>query len=308
MAYVSVRQELSADNPYFSFAQYTKLRFGTAAGKCSIDTGFGCVHQRTRGGCSYCNIASFTPAYVAPTLSVDEQWTRGTAPGHYPRYYAYFQLGTNTGPDAPISRFIEPLLQKNNIAGIMIGTRPDCLDDATLHYLSVRGRDIELWLEMGMQSANNRILDGVNRGHTFEDFARMAHRIDHAGNILLSAHVVFGLPGETETEMLSGVEALSHLPVSGVKFHHLAVTEGTKLAEQYRISPFPLFDETSYASIVARALALLPPPVVVARLMGDSHEKYLIAPRWKKEKQGVLAMIRAACAEQGLWQGKQYRV
>lgn len=293
--------------PYFSFADYTRRRFGTTAGKISIDIGAGCAHQKKNGGCSYCSLAAFTPSYAAGALPIEDQWQQGKRFSRHEKNYAYLQLGTNTGPGIDIGEKLAPILSDISLCGIMIGTRPDALDDASLSALASLGDHLDVWIEMGMQSADDTVLQRVNRGHTFSDFSDAVDRIRHFGTIKVSAHVIFGLPGESRDSMLSGIRMLGALAIDGVKFHQLAVVRDTPLADEYAVHPFPLLSEDAYAAIAAEALTLLPPTVVIERLVGDSHDDALIAPRWKASKHEVLVMIRSHLAAMGKEQGSCWR-
>ena len=287
---------------YFSFADYTRDPIGSAAGKISIDIGFGCAHQKRTGGCSFCSLAAFAPSYTSPALSVEEQWQRGKKFSRHARNYAYLQLGTNTGPGIDVARILAPIAEDTSLSGIMIGTRPDALDATTISALSELASRYDVWMEMGMQSMDNAVLAHIDRGHTFEQFMEAALCVQR-GKIRVSAHVIFGLPGEAREGMLAGIRELAKIPVDGMKFHQLSIVRGTKIADLYAREPFPLLDERTYADIVAHALTMLPASVVIERLVGDSHSEYLIAPRWKAGKHEVIAMIRERLEEMNAVQG-----
>lgn len=305
---VPVTPTLTKEHPYFSFATYTKARFKERVGKISIDPGFGCFHKERAGGCTFCRLDAFRPPATRASSNVDEQWDEGVANARaYKKFYAYFQMGTNTPPsDKTLPALFARFLQKPRCVGLMIGTRVDALTDAILHDLAVRGKEREVWLELGLQSTKNDVLARVNRGHTYEEFVDTLLRVEAVGNIYTAAHIIFGLPGESREEMLAGIERVSHLPLSAVKFHHLQIVKGAPIANEYEHAPFPLFTEDTYARFIADAIPLLHPRMVVERVVGDSHAAYLIAPKWTKSKNAVLADVRRHLAAREMVQGTLY--
>ncbi|MBI5234938.1 MAG: TIGR01212 family radical SAM protein [Deltaproteobacteria bacterium] len=296
--------------PYNALSDYMKARFGCKVFKVSLDAGLTCPNRdgsKGNGGCIYCSNASLKPKGAA-LKGIADQLAAGI---DYIRirhkavkFIAYFQMNTGTYAPTEYLRgiFNEALISKD-VAGISISTRPDCLSDATLDMLaSLKGAG-PLWLELGLQSANDRVLEALNRRHTVKEFEDAVHRARIRG-IDVCAHVIIGLPGEDATDWLNTAQFLGGVKVWGVKFHQLQVLKGTALNEMYERGEVRLLELDEYASAIVDCIEALPPATVVHRLCGDAPLEHLVAPRWGVNKFIVMDRIRRFFVERGAYQGR----
>jgi hypothetical protein len=162
-----------------------------------------------------------------------------------------------------------------------------------------------VWIEYGLQSIHNRTLEKINRGHTFEDFVR-AVRMTQGRNVLICAHVILGLPGESMEDVLDTARALADLGIDGIKIHSLYIPKETPLARLYQDGGFTLLDQETYVRWVVGFLERLPPTVIIQRLTGDPDPSALLAPDWTLNKQQTLSLIRETLESKGTWQGRLY--
>jgi radical SAM protein (TIGR01212 family) len=202
-----------------------------------------------------------------------------------------------------LERLYLEALAVEDVVGLAIGTRPDCVPDAVLDLLAQLNRRTYLWVEYGLQSIHDRTLDLINRGHTVSNFLAAVART-RARSLEICVHIILGLPGEDKKEMLATARALAQLDIQGIKIHLLYVIRGTPLADLYNSGGYRCLSRDEYVDIVCEFLALLPPQVVIHRLTGDPHPHELLSPQWALEKQANLQAIRDALQERDLWQGK----
>ncbi len=287
-------------------------KFGERVQKVTLDAGFTCPNRdgtRGKGGCIYCNALGSGTGAFRKGLSVRAQMLEGMErlERRYKarKFIAYFQAFSNTyAPLEVLRKRYEEALVDERVVGLAVGTRPDCVDEDVARLLSsYRKRGLMVWLEMGLQSAHNRTLARINRGHTYEDFIQ-ALEIAKKHDLLVCTHVIFGLPGEGPLEMLETIERLAALPIDGLKFHELYVVRGSKMEKLYREGAYHPLTQTEYVDLVCEALALLPWRVVIQRLTGDPRPDELVAPTWAREKQNTLRAIEDTLINRDLWQGK----
>jgi len=286
-------------SPYLSFNHFLKSRFGKRVQKISLDAGLGCPNRdgtKGRGGCIYCDPMGSGTGAAAKGLDIREQMEKGVEWARR-RYRAelflpYFQSFSNTYAPLPVlERIYSDALNFPHVAGIAIGTRPDCVNHNILGLVDRLSRGRMVWMEYGLQSADNRTLERINRGHTVNDFVQCVRMTRKAG-FMVCAHVIFGLPGQSFQEMRSTVELLADLGVEGVKFHNLYIARGTRLWEMYADKPFVLIEQTEYARIVAESIRLLPAGTVIQRLTGDPPRHLGQAlPAWSHDRQGTMRLI-----------------
>jgi len=297
---------------YHALSDFLRKRFGERVQKVTIDAGFTCPNRdgiRGKGGCIYCNAYGSGTGAFKKGVSIREQMIEGMTrlQKRYRarKFIAYFQAFSNTyAPLEVLRKRYEEALVDERVVGLAVGTRPDCIDEEVVRLLaSYQERGLMVWLEMGLQSAHNKTLALINRGHTYEDFLR-ALEIAKKYNLLVCTHVIFGLPGETPLKMLETVEKLAALPIDGIKFHELYIVRGTKMEKLYREGRYRPLDQTEYVDLVCEALALLPWRVVIQRLTGDPRPEELIAPAWAREKGSTLKAIEDTLINRDLWQGK----
>lgn len=297
---------------YFNLSLYYRHTFGGETWKISVDGGFHCPNADgtiSRFGCTFCNIASFSPSrrYDQPA-SVAEQIRRAIdnfkKRRSIDRFIAYFQPGTNTYAPLPVLKaMFSEAVTVPGVVGLAIGTRPDCLPPEVLDFLAELSQKIWLSVEIGLQSAHDATLRRINRGHTFEDF-RQAVWACAARNLRVCAHIMFGLPGETPEMMLGTIAALADLPIHAVKIHNLYVARDTALAKIYAAGMYRPLEQHEYAELVVTALERLSPAIVMERLTAETSDEYLIAPDWCRDKSGTLRRIQQLLDERDTYQGK----
>lgn len=273
--------------PYNDFATWMKSKFPFRVQKISIDAGFSCPNRNGKigtGGCIYCDNATFNPAYCNPSKSIAQQISEGKAffGRKYSgmKYLAYFQAYTNTfAPLDKLKQLYEEALVQDDVVGIVIGTRPDCVDEPLLDYLARLAESHFVMVEYGVETTNDATLQLINRNHTFA-CASQAIRQTHERGILTGAHVIFGLPGEDAEYNIRQASIYSSLPIDVLKVHQLQVIRGTRLAEMYAHEPFHLYGVDEYIELITEFLRRLRPDIVLDRFVSQSPANLLIAPRW----------------------------
>ncbi|MBR4561816.1 MAG: TIGR01212 family radical SAM protein [Bacteroidales bacterium] len=327
------------DNRRFnSYSNYFTKQFGGRVQKISIDAGFSCPNRDGKistGGCTFCSNDAFNPSYCRPEKSIKQQIEEGIEfhQRRYRRankYLAYFQPFSNTyKPLEELKRIysqafeaidsISPhpntrndmtskAMEMPQIIGIVIGTRPDLVDEALLQYLNEIQQTHYVMLEYGVESVYDETLRRVNRGHDFAT-AEKAIRMTADYGIPCGAHFIFGLPGESKTMMLDAADIISRLPLTTVKFHQLQIFKGTKMAEEYLDHPehFHLFDLEEYIDFVIDFAERLNPDIVIERFAGEVPPRYLVSEPWMKLRYDeVLAKIEKRMEERNTWQGKKF--
>ncbi len=286
--------------PWLTLNRFLRERFGQRVQKIPVDAGLSCPNRDPvtgRGGCIYCNqLGSGTGAWqrgqdISQQVLQGMEWAKRRYRAG--KFLIYFQSFSNTF--APLERLEEiysSALCSDDIVGVCIGTRPDCIDRQRLRLIWEFFREKMVWMEYGLQSASNLTLSRINRGHTVEDFI---HAVDITREFpfYICAHVIFGLPGEDQETMLDTVRLVSELHLDGIKFHQLYLVKDTPMAELYRSRKYEPMSQYEYASIVARSLKILPQDLVVQRLVGDPGPGELIAPAWSRDKQGTIHLIKS---------------
>lgn len=255
--------------------------------KISIDAGFTCPNRDGRistGGCTYCDNRTFNPSYCDRNKSIREQLKEGkdffNRKYSDMKYLAYFQAFTNTyGSVDLLKKMYEEALQEEDIVGLVIGTRPDCISTPLLDYLEQLSRQTFLIVEYGIESANNDTLRRINRGHTFECSKKAVEMTAERG-ILTGGHIILGLPDEDREESLRQAPIISSLPLNVLKIHQMQIIKGTRLAEEYLQNPFPLYTVEEYVRLIADYISLLRKDLVLERFVSQSPPELLIAPRW----------------------------
>ena len=268
--------------------------------KISIDAGFTCPNRDGRistGGCTYCDNRTFNPSYCDRNKSIREQLKEGK--GFFNRkysdmkYLAYFQAFTNTyGSVDLLKKMYEEALQEEDIVGLVIGTRPDCISAPLLDYLEELSRQTFLIVEYGIESANNETLRRINRGHTFECSKKAVEMTAERG-ILTGGHIILGLPGEDREESLRQAPIISCLPLNILKIHQMQIIKGTRLAEEYLQNPFPLYTVEEYVRLIADYISLLRKDLVLERFVSQSPPELLIAPRWGLKNYQFVHLLEA---------------
>ena len=327
------------DNRRFnSYSNYFTKQFGGRVQKISIDAGFSCPNRDGKistGGCTFCSNAAFNPSYCKPEKSIKQQIEEGIE-FHQKRYrranqyLAYFQPFSNTykpleelksiysqaleaidslpSQCPPRNDMASKALETPRIIGIVIGTRPDLIDEALLQYLNEIQKTHYVMLEYGVESVYDETLKRVNRGHDFATAEKAIHMTADHG-IPCGAHFIFGLPGETKAMMLDAVDVISRLPLTTVKFHQLQIFKGTKMAEEYLEHPkhFHLFDLEEYIDFVIDFAERLNPDIVIERFAGEVPPRFLVSEPWMNLRYDeVLSRIEKRMEERNIWQGKEF--
>lgn len=300
---------------YRDFPAFFKTLFAGRVQKLSIDGGFTCPNRdgsKGTGGCTYCNNRSFNPDYCRATADICEQIEEGRRffGNKYEgqKYLAYFQAYSNTyAPLDELKRKYEEALGCPDIVGIVIGTRPDAVEDNILDYLEQLARKWYVCVEYGVESANDRVLRGINRGHSFAE-AESAIRRTAGRGIRIGAHLIFGLPGESRESMLDGAVRLCELPIDVLKLHQLQIIKDTVMAGEYLQAPesFRLYSLEEYLDFVVDVIEHIRPDVYLERFVNQAPAEYLIAPKWGIKNFEFVAKLDKKLKERKTWQGRLY--
>lgn len=272
---------------YKDYSHWIREQFPFRVQKISVDAAFSCPNRDGRlslGGCTFCDNKTFNPSYCDRGKSITRQLEEGKAffAKKYPemKYLAYFQAYSNTyAPLEELKRKYEEALAVDDVVGLVIGTRPDCVSDEALDYLQQLNQRTFLIVEYGIESANDNTLRRINRGHTF-DCSRQAIIKAHQRGIITCGHIILGLPGEDEEEMLHQASTISQLPLDILKLHQLQIIKGTHLAKEYEAHPFHVFSAEEYVNLVIRYVSQLRNDLVLERFVSQSPPNMVIAPKW----------------------------
>lgn len=301
---------------YRDFNSYLREIFGDRVQKISLDAGLNCPNRDgtiSNRGCIFCDRrGSGTGAMINYGLSIDDQMMEGCKfmEKRYKakKFIAYFQSFTNTyAPLHLLKELYDQALNHPRMVGLSVATRPDCINRDVLRLLRSYQKEYLVWIEYGLQSANDITLSRINRGHDvacFEKSVQMAN--DYGLNVC--AHIILGLPGETREMMLQTALFLAGLPIKGVKVHLLYIEKETPLALLYEKGEYRCLERDEYIELVVDVLELLPPTMVIQRLTGDPPLRAeLVAPLWAKYKSENLKLIRKRLEERNTWQGREFK-
>ncbi len=299
---------------YHSFNYYLRNKFNEKVYKIALDGGFTCPNRDGKagvGGCTFCSSRGSGDFAGSRKLDIRRQFEDRREmmekKWHSQKLIAYFQAYTNTY--APVEELREKYyeaLNQDNVVAISIATRPDCIDDDVLDLLTEINEKTYLIVELGLQTVNDEVARNFNRGYDFEVFDNTLKRL-LARNIEVVVHSIFGLPGESEEDMMKTVDYIAHSGAKGIKFHLLHLMEKTKMAEQYRNGEFKLLEQDEYIDLICKAVSRIPEDMVVHRLTGDAPRELLIGPMWSLKKWEVLNAIDKALVDNDIWQGKNFK-
>ena len=302
---------------YNSYAGYFRRLFGRRMQKLSVDAGFSCPNRDGRiatGGCTFCNNGAFTPSYCSRGLSITRQIEEGIAFHRWryreaQRYLVYFQSFSNTyAPLEVLRERYEEALAHPDVAGLIIGTRPDCVDEAVLDYLAELARDRYVAVEYGIESVYDASLRAVNRGHDFATAERAVQMTTERG-LACGAHFILGLPGETDEMILEGVKAINRLNLTTVKFHQLQIFRDTAMAQEFDEHPdrFRFWTVDAYIDLVVEVLRRMRPDVVVERFASEAPPRYHHGPNWGLIRNEELwRRLEERLRERDTYQGELY--
>ena len=272
---------------YHDFGTWIRKQLPFRVQKISIDAGFTCPNRDGRigvGGCIFCDNRSFNPSYCSHKKSVTEQLEDGKRffAKKYPdmKYLAYFQAYTNTYDAVDkLKQLYEEALKVEDVVGIVIGTRPDCVSSELLDYLEELNKRTFLIVEYGIESCNDDTLRYINRGHDFACTRKAVEETAKRG-IYVGGHVIMGLPGEDAAESLRQAPIISSLPLTMLKIHQMQIIKGTRLAKIYKERPFHLYTIEEYIDLITQYIGLLRSDLVLERFVTQSPPEMLIAPKW----------------------------
>lgn len=307
-----------SDRRFNSWSTYAQKKYGSRLQKVSLNAGFSCPNRDGTigyGGCTYCNNEGFNPSYCDSEKPIPEQLDKGIdfLKKRYKKaskFIAYFQAYTNTyGPVELLEKKYNEALAHKDIVGISVGTRPDCVDEEKLDLLKKLSEKYFVFLELGVESCYNDTLERINRGHTFEQ-SRKAIQLAAERDLHITAHLIFGLPGESRQQMLAQAKIISELPITGIKFHQLQIISGTKVAEQYfsNTEQFDLFEMDEYIEFITAFTERLAPWIFIERFCGETPPRFNMGKRWEKTKYDqVLKRIEEKLEQKNTWQGKYFK-
>ncbi|MDE6811610.1 MAG: TIGR01212 family radical SAM protein [Muribaculaceae bacterium] len=279
---------------YKTYREYLQEKFGAGrVQKLSLDAGFTCPNRDgtiSKGGCIYCNVRSFTPGYCNPDLSVARQLEEGKCffARKYPemKYLAYFQSFTGTHSNAidSLRTLYAEASETKDIVGIVVGTRPDCLPSQILELLEEFNRRLPVIVEIGAETSRNDTLRLINRGHTWED-VKIATQALNSRGIAVGLHLIAGLPGETDSDVMDTLDKVMELPVDTIKFHQLQVISGTRLCELFEngemdINPYTMENYLILCEKIVRRLTDLRPDIAIERFLSSAPKEMVVAPDW----------------------------
>lgn len=303
---------------YNSYGEYFKKHFGARVQKVSVDAGFTCPNRNgtlATGGCTYCNNDAFNPSYCQPHKPVSQQILEGIE-FHRVRYrraqnyLVYFQAFSNTyAPLAQLKSLYDEALSVPGVVGLVIGTRPDCIDNEKLVYFEDLSKSKYILLEYGIESCYDNTLKTINRGHSFADSVNALEQ-SATHHVKTGAHIIFGLPGETEDQLLEEAAILSKLPLTTIKFHQLQIIKNTTMAGQFAHNPenFQLFSLEDYIRFIVRFIERFNPGIVIERMVSEAPPRFQAGSVWSNLRADqVQVMIENELERQNTWQGKLYK-
>jgi radical SAM protein (TIGR01212 family) len=298
---------------YNDFSSWIRSKFDFRVQKISIDAGMTCPNRDgkiSRGGCIYCDNRTFNPSYCHKHDSITEQLNAGKTffERKYPemKYLAYFQAFTNTyAPLDKLKSYYEEALAVDDVVGLVIGTRPDCVSEELLNYLAELSKHTFVLVEYGIESANDDTLKRINRGHDFA-CCRKAVEETHKRGILVGGHIILGLPGEDAAESIRQAEIISSLPLDILKIHQMQIIRNTRLAEIYEKTPFHVYSVEEYIQLIARYIQHLRPSLVLERFVSQSPASMLIAPKWGLKNYEFTNLLHNYLKENDIKQGSEY--
>ena len=298
---------------YHAYADWVKEKFGTRLQKISINAGFTCPNRDGKvgyGGCSFCDNSSFTPYYTRSS-GIEEQIEKGLTflKKRYRKagkFLGYLQSYSNTyGSKDDLIRVYEKILSHPEISGLVIGTRPDCIDREVVNLLESLSEENIIQVELGLESCYDQTLGEINRGHDFKRSIE-AIRLLKETEIHVTAHFILGLPGENFDMLVDQVKLINSLGIDSVKFHQLQIIKGTKMASQYRKGHIYVFELNEYLDLLSEIIARLDPAITIQRLVTEAPASKKIAPAWGLKTEEFLNKLDEMLTQKSIFQGKNY--
>ena len=309
---------MQTEKRYNDFSSFIRRKFNTRVQKVSIDAGFTCPNKdgtKGVGGCTYCNNNTFNPEYCKPIKPIKQQITEGieffSKKYKTQKYLAYFQAFTNTyAPLADLKKMYEEALDHEDVIGLVVATRPDCIKDEVLDYLeelAAAGNFIKL--EFGLESTKNETLEAINRCQTHEEAIDAFERADGRG-LHLGGHLILGLPGETKEDMMNHANMVSQLPINTLKIHHLQIVKHTMMAVQFKKTPemFTFMELDEYIDFVVDFVEKLKPEIIIERFFSESPASMLIHPKYGLKNFEVKHLVEKRLEEREAMQGRLFQI
>ena len=298
---------------YQTFNYYLKTLYQKKVAKVILDLDFTCPNRdgsKGFGGCIYCSARGSGDTSAIFDGDIVRQYEKNLEVMHtkWPAALTipYFQSFSNTyGPLSKIKKYVESLIYRDEVVELSIATRADCLDDEVIGYLDEMCDIKPIWLELGLQTSNDKTAAFINRCHTFAEFKKTMERLNKT-KIKTCIHIIDGLPYETFDDMLKTIKDLNDFDYDAIKIHMLEILKGTRLAEIYEKDPFSILSRDAYIDIVTKQLALIKEDIIVERLTADPIKNDLIAPMWLLNKTTILNDIDKLMVKKDLWQGKYH--
>ena len=303
---------------YNLYSEYFKEVFGERVQKVSVNAGFTCPNRDGTvgtGGCTYCDNNAFNPSYCKADKPIGQQIAEGIEfhTKRYRRadkYLVYFQPFSNTyAPVDQLERIYTEALCYPNVAGLVIGTRPDCMDNEKLELIRIISETHYVIVEYGIESCYDKTLNRIKRGHKFSQSKKMICLTAEYG-IHTGAHLIFGFPGETKEEMLNEASIISELPLKTIKFHQLQIMKGTEMDHEYKEKPgdFSFFTLDEYIDFIIDFTEMLNPGFVIERFAGEVPPRFLAGPGWGNIRyDSIVKRIKERMEERDAWQGRLFR-
>jgi uncharacterized protein len=303
-------RETWGDKSYQSLNYFLREKFGQKVFKISLDAGFSCPNRDgtiSYGGCIFCSergsgdfagdrCFSISKQFEDIKKVMEKKWKSG-------KYIAYFQAYTNTYESVSNLRSkYEEALEQEDVVAIAIATRPDCLGEDVLDLLEELSKKVYLWVELGLQTVNDETAKIINRGYSLKTFEEGLFKLRRRG-IDVVVHSIFGLPGETKSDMVNTIKYIAKNDISGVKFHLLHLISDTPLEKLYDSGKLNFLEEEEYVDLICEAISMLPQNMVVHRLTGDAPRELLIGPLWSLKKWETLNAIDKTLKEKNIYQG-----
>lgn len=299
---------------YHTWNHHLRNVFGEKVFKVPLDAGFTCPNRDGKvatGGCTFCSARGsgdfagdrrddLVTQFATVRDRMHQKWPNA-------KYMGYFQAYTNTyAPAAELREMYEVVLEQENVVGLSIATRPDCLPADVVELLAELNERTYLWVELGLQTVHENTANLINRGHDFANYVEGVEKL-RKHNIRVSSHMICGLPGETHEDMMGTARAIANLDVQGIKIHLLHLIKHTPLVKLWEQGGLRFLEKDEYISLVVDMLEILPPEMIVQRLTGDGPPDILIGPMWSLDKWGVLNGIDQELERRNTWQGRLYQ-
>ncbi len=298
---------------YYTWNQHLRNEFGFKVFKVALDAGFDCPNRDgtvAYGGCTFCSVSGsgdfagdrvdpIPVQYAKVKSKMNQKWKNG-------KTMAYFQAYTNThAPLHILKEKFEAALEQDDVIGISIATRSDCLPDEVVDYLAELNERTYVWVELGLQTVHEKTATLINRAHDFPSYIEGVQKLRKHG-IRVCTHIINGLPLEDTEMMMETAREVGKLDVQGIKIHLLHLLKGTPMVKQYEKGMVEFLDKDAYIQLVADQLEILPSKMVIHRITGDGPINLMIGPMWSVNKWDVLNGIDAELERRGSWQGKYY--